>query len=205
MAKRDDTAAAQIERVGRSLQPFDPADEAREMLAPRGEHPAAYDLEQFAAGELHDTVRQESIASHVHTCALCRDEVAGWRAALETGADGAPPPAARDMRALLRVPMAAAAAGGHEGRRCGQGVAVHVIAPPAIPELRVVAIRLEDRTLRPSLLRVWTSPGEVLEQALPPPDSNGVIQFTRLISSPDDQAFVELLLTAQLELLAEDA
>jgi hypothetical protein len=45
----------------------------------------------------------------------------------------------------------------------------------------------------------------VLEQALPPPDSNGVIQFTRLISSPDDQAFVELVLTAQLEFLAEDA
>lgn len=202
MARHEDMSDSQIERLLGALEPFDVADEAHEMLAPRAEHPAAYDLERYATGDLHEEARHTWIASHVATCETCRAEVSGWRALLQPIENGASRvavfPAPGALRPRLIVPVAAAASS-LGGRRSGQGVLVHVIEPPALPSLRVIAIQLDDRTLRPRQLRVLTPSGEVLEQALPPADSNGVIQFMRTIASPADQAFIELILTAELE------
>jgi anti-sigma factor RsiW len=203
MTTQDDTTDMPIERLLRALESFDLAEEVREMLAPRGEHPAACELEQYAADDLDEEARQLALASHIETCASCRAEVNELRALLAPLAHrplqaAAVPPRAVSQRFL--VPMAAAAAGGTQGRRSGQGVAVHVIEPPGMEDLRVVAIQFDDSARCPGSVSVRTLAGVKLTQDhLPPPDSRGVIQFTRSIASPDDQAFLELLLTAPLE------
>lgn len=96
----DRWSASQLERLARTLEPFDAAEEADALLAPRGEHPAPYELEQHAAGDLHDEARQTPLAAHIERCASCRAEVRDLGALLEINEQG---PAGRPLRLPRRL------------------------------------------------------------------------------------------------------
>jgi hypothetical protein len=210
MADRDRALERATLRLLRSLGTFNVADETEAGLVERdgrgGKHPAPYDIESFAAGDLVDAELRARIATHIEQCASCRAEVAEFRNLMpptETGdvvpLRGPEPPV---YRCIFTMPQAAAAAGGEDGRRSSPDATVRVIALAEAAGTYVIAIQLANPTLRPHIVRLNPPSGEPIDEDLPPPDKQGLIQLVKTVVSQRDQRFVALLSSAPLDFLA---
>jgi hypothetical protein len=195
----DTTAAGHLLRV---LGCFDEAAEIDAALIGSGPHPARYALESFAAGDLDDDEAEARLARHIESCPSCRSEIEAFRALLraESGTVVALSGRRRSGRILFALPLAAAASGGAV-RRSSPDATIEVSALAGVAGVHVIAIRLADPDRRPHLLRLTAPTGEVLEQELPAPDKDGLIQLVKTTLSPREAAFITLIAEAPLEFL----
>jgi hypothetical protein len=192
MADRNDMNERHAQRLLRSLGSFDVDDEIEAALAERsesgGDHPAPYDIESFAAGDLFDGALRARIAAHLERCSSCYAEVKEFRDLLRG-------------RPLITIPEAAAAAGDMDYQRISPDATIRIASLAERPGVHVIAIKLANPALRPRILRLNLPSGDALEEELSAPDKDGLIQFVKTVASQDDEVFIKRLLDAQLDFL----
>ena len=103
----------------------------------------------------------------------------------------------RKPRPVFTMPAAAAAGGGDVRRRGSPDATISAVPMGEPARQYAIAIQLTDRSLYPQVMRLIRHSEPALEQKLPAPDKQGLIQFVL----PVDEAFIELLMEAPLEFL----
>lgn len=225
MTQAGGRGAAHTGRVLKALGWLEIDDEVEAAFSLRsnaqGLHPSRWAIEAFVCRDIVDDRERAALAAHIMNCATCRAErnmfVSLLREAVsarpsETGpnseelrsqvlrlrAPGAVPPAGRVVIALAGV---AAAAGGAVFQRTAPGVTIRLASLSELSGQVVVAIMLENRALRPRLLRLYPPGGPPYDEDLPAPDEEGLIQFIKHPARHRDRLFLDLIRSVPLEFL----